>query len=268
MTKPEQNGDDASGEATDAERDTDAEGADHSEDATVASLRDEQLEDVREADDESLADELAGLKLTVENLQAELDEKDEEIADLTTRLKRKQADFQNFKKRMERRREEEKQRATEQLVERLLDVRDNLKRALEQADTEALRDGVESTFRQFERELERENVEPIEPVPGDDVDPTRHEVLARIEAEVPEGAIADVHRPGYEMAERVLRPAQVAVSDGADDDDTGAETSDSVDGSDGTDDDDIGVETSDSVDGTPAEEAPGSDTASEPADEQ
>jgi len=196
-----------------------------SSDESVSSLREEFLEDVRETDDAELADELAARELEIETLrdeinelEARLEEKNEEIEDLTSRLKRKQADFQNYKKRMEREREKERERATEDLVERLLDVRDNLRRALDQDEPDDLRKGVESTFRQFERELDRENVDPIEPEPGDEVDPERHEVLARIEADQPEGTIADVHRPGYIMGEKVLRPAQVAVSDGSRDD--------------------------------------------------
>jgi len=233
MTETEQDGETA--DRTDGE--TDDGSTDRSEaDRSVATLREEFLTDVREREDAELADELAARHLEIETLRGEIEdlentveEQDGEIEDLTARLKRKQADFQNYKKRMERKREEEKQRATEDLVERLLDVRDNLQRALEQDDPDDLRDGVESTFRQFDRELDRENVAAVEPEPGDEVDPERHEVLARIDAEHPEGTIADVHRPGYEMGEKVLRPAQVAVSDGAEDGDDGGEQSPGAD---------------------------------------
>ncbi|WP_181687142.1 nucleotide exchange factor GrpE [Halorhabdus salina] len=225
MTQPEQDPDETT--TGDADPADEASGDDatspEDDEPTVASLREELLEEVQDATADQLADELAASRLTIENLREETEaltetvaDKDAEIEDLTSRLKRKQADFQNFKKRMERKREEEKQRATEDLVSRLLDVRDNLRRALEQDDSEALRDGVASTLTQFETELDRENVEPIEPEPGDEVDPEHHEVLARIDADLPEDTIADVHRPGYVMAEKVLRPAQVAVSDGSD----------------------------------------------------
>jgi molecular chaperone GrpE len=107
-------------------------------------------------------------------------------------------------------------------VERLLDVRDNLQRALDQDDDADIRGGVESTLRQFDQELEREEVGRIEPAPGDETDPQRHEVLMRVASDQPEDAVADVHRPGYEMGGKVLRPAQVTVSEGpADPDETG-----------------------------------------------
>jgi len=232
-------------------------------DEQIAALREEQLETVRDADAEELADELAARRLEIEQLQAALDDleetvaaKDEKIEDLTSRLKRKQADFQNYKKRMKEKREDEKQRATEDLVERLLDVRDNLQRALDQDDVADLRDGVESTLRQFETELDRENVTPIEPEPGDEVDPERHEVLVRMDSARPEGTIAEVHRPGYGMAGKVIRTAQVAVSDGPD----GDESDDSAEGTedgeaeaDGTEDDEGG--------NGQAEEAVGNETA-------
>jgi molecular chaperone GrpE len=175
------------------------------------------VERVAESDPESVATELAALRTRVEGLEGQLDARDEEIDDLTAKLKRKQADFQNFKKRMEKRRDQERERATEDLVERLLDVRDNLVRALDQdadADDGAIRDGVETTLSQFDRVLDDENVDIVEPEPGEEVDPHTHEVLMRVDSDQPEGTIDEVHRPGYVMAEKVLQTAQVTVSDG------------------------------------------------------
>ncbi|WP_417448621.1 nucleotide exchange factor GrpE [Halovenus salina] len=108
-----------------------------------------------------------------------------------------------------------KQRATEDFVTRLLDVRDNLERALEQDEDTDIRGGVESTLDQFDQQLDRENVEPIEPEVGQETDPRRHEVLATIASDQPEDTVAQIHRSGYVMGEKVLRPAQVAVSDGS-----------------------------------------------------
>ena len=162
---------------------------------------------------EAVADEIATLRFEVDTLEADVAEYEQEIEDLQSRLKRKQADFENYKKRMKKRREQEQARATEDLVKRLLDVRDNLKRALEQDEDTEIRDGVESTLKQFDRVLEAENVEAVEPEPGDEVDPERHEVLVRMDSEEPPGTIAQVHRPGYEMAGKVIRTAQVAVSE-------------------------------------------------------
>ncbi len=175
-------------------------------------------ERVEESDSDELAHELAALRDRIETLEGVVEEQDEEIDDLTSRLKRKQAEFQNYKKRQKKRMEEEKQRATEDLVARLVDVRDNLQRALDQEEDADIRPGVESTLRQFDDELDRENVERIDPELGDDVDPKRHEALATIASDQPEDTVAKVHRPGYEMAEKVIRTAQVVISDGSEHD--------------------------------------------------
>ncbi len=180
----------------------------------------ERVEDV----DEALAAEVATLReekraaeARAEEAEAELAEKEEEIEELTDRVQRKQAEFRNYKKRAERKREDIKERAAEDLVERIVDVRDNLARALEEADEhggEAIRDGVESTLSEFDRVLQEENVSVIDPDPGTEVDPTRHEVMMRVESEKQDGAVEDVFRQGYEMGGKVLREAQVTVSDG------------------------------------------------------
>jgi molecular chaperone GrpE len=166
-----------------------------------------------ESDAEELARELAELRSERDALAADVEGAEARIEELESKLKRKQADFQNFKKRQERRREEEKRRATEELVERLLDVRDNLQRALDQDEDVDIRDGVESTLRGFDDVLEREDVAAIEPDPGDDVDPERHEVLTTVDSDQESGTVADCYRPGYEMAGKVIRAAQVTVSE-------------------------------------------------------
>jgi len=173
------------------------------------------LERVEEATLEETARCIALLRQRVDGLKGQLESREQEVEDLESRLKRKQADFQNYKKRQKERLEEEKRRATEDLVERIVDVRDNLARALDQDEDADIRGGVETTLRQFDEQLQRENVERLEPDPGEEVDPQRHEALATIPSDRSEGTIAEVHRPGYEMGGKVVRPAQVAVSDGS-----------------------------------------------------
>ena len=143
----------------------------------------------------------------------DLRERAAEVEDLEAQLKRKQADFQNYKKRAKQRQEEQEARATEDLVTRLLEVRDNLSRALDQDEEVDIRPGVESTLEEFDRVLDDENVDPIDPAPGDAVDPQRHEVMLRVDSDEPSDTVAEVYRPGYEMGEKVLRPAQVTVSE-------------------------------------------------------
>jgi len=168
---------------------------------------------------------------TIDDLHADLEETTHELEDVTSRLKRKQADFQNYKKRAKKRQDQIKERATEDLVERLLGVRDNLKRALgeEHADVESLRDGVNMTLREFDRVLEDENVAEIDPEPGTAVDPQRHEVMMQVDSDQPEGTIADVYTAGYEMGEKVIQSAQVTVSNGERADETVSESDEGED---------------------------------------
>jgi len=174
----------------------------------------ELIERVEDSNGEAIAREIAVLRTRTDALDSRIADRESEVSDLRSKLKRKQADFENYKKRMEKRREEEKQRAAEDVMTKLFDVRDNLARALEQDADADIRGGVEATLRELDRVFEDENVEVVEPAAGDEVDPQRHEVLMRVESDQPADTIADVHRPGYEMAGKVLREAQVTVSDG------------------------------------------------------
>ncbi|TSD14035.1 nucleotide exchange factor GrpE [Haloglomus irregulare] len=200
-----------------SEKDATADAEDAADEAAGAPDVDpdeELVERVAEADPETIAREIASLRSARHDAEDAAAEYEARVEDLEEQLKRKQADFRNFKKRMERKRETEKARATEELVERLLDVRNNLVRALEQDEDADIRGGVRTTLDQFDRVLDAENVTSIEPEPGTELDPQRHEVLMRVDSDQPEGTVAELHRPGYEMADKVLQAAQVTVSDG------------------------------------------------------
>ncbi|RDI70387.1 nucleotide exchange factor GrpE [Halopelagius longus] len=208
---------------TDAEANDTAAGTDDgsgespkAEDAEAAETEDNLAARVA-AYDEELAAEVESLQRRVSELESELDSSNEEVEDLSSRLKRTQADFQNYKKRAKKKQEQIRERATEDFVERVVKVRDNLIRALEQDEDADIRPGIESTLEEFDRILDSENVSTIDPEPGTDVDPTRHEVMMRVDSDQPEGTVADVYQPGYEMAEKVIREAQITVSTGESD---------------------------------------------------
>lgn len=210
--------------SNDAEQAADADAA-AVEDADAPDVSDADTEEgaaetladrVREqVDDEDLADEVAVLESRVEDIEADLAYAEDEVDDLTERLAAKQADFKNYKERAKQRQADIRERATEDLVERLLDVRDNLGRALDEdaGDVDSLREGVKLTRKEFDRVLDAEGVEEIAPDPGEDVDAQRHEVMMRVESDEPAGTVVDVYRSGYEMSGKVLRPAQVTVSE-------------------------------------------------------
>lgn len=168
------------------------------------------------AHDEELGAAVADLESRVADLEETVEDKDDEIETLTERLQRTQADFQNYKKRAKERQADAERRAIRELLERFLSVRDDLTRALkdESDDLESLKEGVRVTRNEFDRVLDAEGVTQIDPEPGQDVDPRRHEVMMRVESDQPEDTVASVYRTGYEMEEMVLRTAQVTVSEG------------------------------------------------------
>jgi molecular chaperone GrpE len=162
--------------------------------------------------DEALAREVAALEAELAETREELLEAEEEVEELTSKLARVKADFSNYKQRAKRKQDEIRERASEALVERITPVRNDLLRALDQEEGSDLRPGVESTLEKFDEVLAEEGVEPIAPEPGDEVDPSRHQVMLRVESDQPEGTVHEVYEPGYEMGDRVVSEAKVTVS--------------------------------------------------------
>jgi len=195
----------------------DPEDATDAADVTGADATESTERDGDGMNETALADEVAqyddALAKEVADLEREAVESAERVEELESSLRRTKADFQNYKKRAKKRQEQEKARATESLVTRLTEVRDNLVRALDQDESADIRPGVESTLETFDRVLGEENVDVIDPEPGQEVDPERHEVMMRVDSEHPAGTVADVYKQGYEMADKVIEAAQVTVSD-------------------------------------------------------
>ena len=197
-------------EASETDAGADEPAADDSE--AIEDVSTDELLDRLTDSDETPTEPATELRSRIEALEDEVAEKKNEIDELTEKLSRARADFKNYKKRTKQQQAEMKARATEELVERLTDVRDNLVRALDQDDDADIRPGVESTLESFDRALEDENVAFISPAAGDEVDPERHEVMQRVDSDQPAGTIVDIYQEGYEMADKVLQPARVTVS--------------------------------------------------------
>lgn len=141
-------------------------------------------------------------------LQAEKDE-------LRNTMIRRQADFENYKKRVDRERAEDRSRATAVIIEHVLPVLDAFERALAaHADPayEEYRKGFELIYRQLLDVFVRYGLEPIEAV-GHPFDPHLHHAVERVEStEHVDGMVIEEHQKGYLFRERVLRPSMVRVS--------------------------------------------------------
>lgn len=135
--------------------------------------------------------------------------------DLTNTLLRLQADFDNYRKRVERERHQERHRGAEALVERLLPVLDAFDRAIAShggdADDE-FRKGFELIRKQLADALAKQGLERIE-TEGKEFNPHFHHAIERIETvERRDGAILEELQAGYSFHGKVLRPAMVRVA--------------------------------------------------------
>jgi molecular chaperone GrpE len=130
-------------------------------------------------------------------------------------LLRARAEFDNFKKRMERERLQMSARATEDAVRDFLPIVDDLERALASDTGDAgssFHQGVEMIYRQMVEVLRRRGLEPIETM-GQDFDPNIHEAVAYEPAKGRrEGEIIGELRRGYRIGDRLVRPAMVRVA--------------------------------------------------------
>lgn len=138
-----------------------------------------------------------------------------EKRDLTNTLVRLQADFDNYRKRVERERHQERHRGAETLVERLLPVLDAFDRAIAthkgDADDE-FRKGFELIRKQLADALAKQGLERIE-TEGKNFDPHVHHAIERVETrDEPDGAVLGELQAGYSYHGKVLRPAMVRVA--------------------------------------------------------
>jgi len=164
-------------------------------------------------EEESKAEEKKELT-PMEQLQEQIRLKDEEIANQKDTFLREKAELENFKKRLTKEKDDFVQFANERLLQELIQIEDNLERALEvpNATLESLKEGVEMIQKQFSTFLKNQKVEPIEAI-GKAFDPTLHEVLNQQESEEhEENTVIEEYSKGYTLNGRILRPAKVVIS--------------------------------------------------------
>lgn len=147
---------------------------------------------------------------------ARLEEVRAELHALNDRHLRLAAEFDNYRKRSDRERQEQRTRSQADLVRKLLDVLDDLQRVAEvdagSTTTEALHEGVALVEKKFRRALESAGLEPIDPT-GEFFNPESMEALMTVPAEHPEEdeVVAAVLQKGYRFGNVLIRPARVQV---------------------------------------------------------
>ena len=138
-----------------------------------------------------------------------------DLEELRQTLLRRQADFDNYRKRIEKERFEDSRRATARVIEGLIPVIDGFEHALaahRESEYDNYRKGFELIYRQLLDSVTKLGVERIDPV-GKSFDPHLHQAVDRAETtDREDGAILQVFQPGYVFHGRVLRPAMVRVA--------------------------------------------------------
>ena len=151
-----------------------------------------------------------------ENLEEKQDKKDIAIADLTDRLKRSMAEFDNFRKRSEKEKATMFDMGARSIAEKILPVVDNFERAMvaapKEGDGKAFSDGITMIYNQLKKTLEDLGVKPIDCV-GQTFDPNFHNAVMHVEDEsLGENVVAEELLKGYMYKDSVLRHSMVKVA--------------------------------------------------------
>lgn len=151
-----------------------------------------------------------------ENLEEKQDKKDIAIADLTDRLKRSMAEFDNFRKRSEKEKATMFDMGARSIAEKILPVVDNFERAMvaapKEGDGKAFSDGITMIYNQLKKTLEDLGVKPIDCV-GQAFDPNFHNAVMHVEDEsLGENVVAEELLKGYMYKDSVLRHSMVKVA--------------------------------------------------------
>jgi molecular chaperone GrpE len=166
---------------------------------------------------ETQIDEQTTEQPSMEGVLAELEQFKADAADMLDRLQRSQAEFANFRRRIEQERELQRSRATEDLVRKLLPVADDFDRALRSvpADIEGNPwiEGMRLVERKLWRALEAEGITVMESI-GQPFDPSRHEAVMVDEGDGNADTVVEEFQRGYYVNDTVLRPAMVKVGSG------------------------------------------------------
>lgn len=149
----------------------------------------------------------------IESLKRQLEEAEAKLSDSVDGWRRTQADFQNYRKRIERDRESDQASMKGDIIKKVLPVLDDLERALQNRPADdAWASGIELIARKLQNMLDLEGVKRIE-ANGAEFDPKLHEAISHEPAEgVASGHVIEVVQNGYALGERVIRPALVRVA--------------------------------------------------------
>jgi len=161
-------------------------------------------------------EELKNIEEELSDNKKLIQEKDNLCKEYLKHLERLQADFDNYKKRQEKKQKEFIEFANARLLNTLLSVVDNLERALDSSknnkNAKAIKEGVNNTLKEFHNILNKEGVKPMQSI-GHRFDPYEHEAVMKMETDkYQEDTVVEEFQKGYYIKSKILRPAIVKVA--------------------------------------------------------
>lgn len=188
----------------------------------VVEERNEQVvEEVKEAQTEEAvapenSEETVEEKSEAALLQEKVDELQAKLTETEGRMLRLQADFENYKRRVQLEKQAAEKYRSQSLVSDILPALDNFERAMQvEANDEQMKSllqGMEMVYRQLQEALVKEGVEAIEAV-GKQFDPHEHQAVMQVEdSEFESNAVVEEFQKGYKLKDRVIRPSMVKVN--------------------------------------------------------
>lgn len=177
----------------------------------------EEVKPEDEGREETMTEEPSGSAAGPDALEEELARAQAETADWKDRYLRLHAEWDTYRRRTNEQRQQERARATENLVESLLPVLDDFERTIDYAEkngTDQLLAGVQAVHNKLMDVLAKDGVELLAPV-NEPFDALEAQAVGTVEDEsIPDETVVEVYQKGYKMAGKVLRPAMVTVSVG------------------------------------------------------
>lgn len=170
----------------------------------------------KEKEIEKLKREISSLKKKTKELKEQIKASDKEVEEYLDHLKRLKAEFENYKKRMVKERQQIISWTVEDLIKEFLSVVDDLERAIESANTSqdfpSLMEGIRMVYDHFNQLLKNKGLEQIS-AEGEEFNPHLHEAIQGCESnEHPDNVVVEEMRKGYTFKGKVLRPSMVKVN--------------------------------------------------------
>lgn len=179
-------------------------------------MKDDKEKQQAETDLSELEDEITQATPEDVLVEEQVNEDAKKLKELEDKYLRTYADFENFRKRVAKEKEDLTFFTTQKLLHELLDVKDHLELALshskDDTDVKSLKEGVQLTLKQMEKFLEKFHVKEV-PASGVKFDPNFHEAIQQEESTQHQpGHVVSVYQKGYTFKDRLLRAARVSVA--------------------------------------------------------